>query len=472
MLKTFFIDSTQADYTSAELSWLQSLFLEEGVLGDSAGTLGLQVTQNSPTAMTVLVSAGNALVELTKSSVTWKVVVQSNAQATVTVPANSSGSNRVDAVIVRVDKDAEPNALKNNIATIELVQGSGASALTDGAIDTAVGSDGWIRLADITVANAASSIVTGNIADKRAQVKTNDSVRPATKKLTFITVASDPTGTNLVEGLLWFNSTNHTLKYYDGSIVQSVITGLLSTSGTAISGSNKIVDNADTTVAATKTATTLAFVSGSPATITDSGSGFITAGFKSGDSITISGSASNNKTTTIDSVVSGTITLTSGETLVNESAGASVTIAASKTSKIVRTDANGKLPPLDASLLKNLPFAGIFKNGTTTRNSTGSQTIAHGVGSTPKYIRITCFGPGNYYRSSVGVYNGTTTSGIYSNSSGGMTEWTGNSTNIAEIKFDNSNAATATASFDGTNITLTWSGSFNGTIQILWEAFS
>jgi hypothetical protein len=246
MLKTFFIDSTLADYDSSEFSWLQSLLMEEGVFGDNAGTLGLQVTQNSPTGMSVLVSAGNALVELTKNGTTWKVVVMSNAQATVTVPANNSGSNRVDAVILRVDKDAEPNALKNNIATIELVQGTGTSALTDGAIDTAVGSDGWIRLADITVANAASSIVTGNIADKRAQVKTNDSFRPATKKLAFITLTADPTGADLVEGLLWYNSTDHILKYFDGTVVQMVITNMFSTSGTAISGSNKVVDNADT----------------------------------------------------------------------------------------------------------------------------------------------------------------------------------------------------------------------------------
>jgi|GEM_PF-5275232 len=246
MLKTFFIDSTLADYNSSEFSWLQSLLMEEGVFGDNAGTLGLQVTQNSPTGMSVLVSAGNALVELTKNGTTWKVVVISNAQATVTVPANNSGSNRVDAVILRVDKDAEPNALKNNIATIELVQGTGTSALTDGAIDTAVGSDGWIRLADITVANAASSIVTGNIADKRAQVKTNDSFRPATKKLAFITLTADPTGADLVEGLLWYNSTTHELKYYNGTSVTVVINSALSTSGTAISATNKIVDNADT----------------------------------------------------------------------------------------------------------------------------------------------------------------------------------------------------------------------------------
>ncbi len=176
MLKTYFINSTEANYTDEELSWFQKFLLSAGIIGDSSGNLGFAVTANSPAAMNVLVAIGQALVSITKDSRTFKVVVENSAQATVTVPANSSGANRVDAIIIRVDKDAEPNALKNNIATIELVTGTGTSALSDAAITSAVGSDGWVRLANITVSNGATSIVSGDIADVRTKIAFNSAV--------------------------------------------------------------------------------------------------------------------------------------------------------------------------------------------------------------------------------------------------------------------------------------------------------
>lgn len=55
---------------------------------------------------------------------------------------------------------------------------------------------------------------------------------------------------------------------------------------------------------------TTAFVNGTPPTITDSASGFVTAGFKAGMSLMIIGSTSNDAVhTTIASVAAGTLTL-------------------------------------------------------------------------------------------------------------------------------------------------------------------
>ena len=79
--------------------------------------------------------------------------------------------------------------------------------------------------------------------------------------------------------------------------------------------------------AATMTADTIAFVDSGPDTLTDSGSGFLDAGFVVGQSITITGSTSNNKTVTIATVVAGTITLVAADELVAEIAGDTVTIA-------------------------------------------------------------------------------------------------------------------------------------------------
>jgi len=65
-------------------------------------------------------------------------------------------------------------------------------------------------------------------------------------------------------------------------------------------------------------------------TITDSGNGFLVAGFQAGDQITVDGSASNDGTYTINTVVAGTITLLAREDLATEAAGATVTLTAPK----------------------------------------------------------------------------------------------------------------------------------------------
>ena len=60
---------------------------------------------------------------------------------------------------------------------------------------------------------------------------------------------------------------------------------------------------------------TLDFTTGAGGTITDSGSGFVTAGFRAGDVITVSGAdtSANDGTYTIASVVAGTITISGQE---------------------------------------------------------------------------------------------------------------------------------------------------------------
>ena len=80
-------------------------------------------------------------------------------------------------------------------------------------------------------------------------------------------------------------------------------------------------------------AATIAFNENTPDsdTITDSGSGFLTAGFQAGDQITVSGSASNDGTYVISSVTAGAITLLSRNDLTTEVAGATVKIVAPKT---------------------------------------------------------------------------------------------------------------------------------------------
>ena len=79
-----------------------------------------------------------------------------------------------------------------------------------------------------------------------------------------------------------------------------------------------------------KTAATLAIVAGTPDTITDSASGFVTAGFKAGDTIVIedvTAAADELKMRTIATVVAGTLTLSNTATdLTAQAAGTAMTL--------------------------------------------------------------------------------------------------------------------------------------------------
>lgn len=127
---------------------------------------------------------------------------------------------------------------------------------------------------------------------------------------------------------------------FDQKLTEDQMAALAGTSGTP-SSTNKYVTENDTSNAATLTGTGIAFVA-STKTITDSGNGFVTANFRAGSSIIVTGTVSNNGTYTIVSVVAGTITVV--ETLVDESAGGSFTLTTVKANKVLRLDNNGNLP--------------------------------------------------------------------------------------------------------------------------------
>ncbi len=122
---------------------------------------------------------------------------------------------------------------------------------------------------------------------------------------------------------------------------------------------------------------------------------------------------------------------------------------------------------------------GLFNNGIATYDmstSSGGQNIAHGLSVTPKFIRLSAswvVNAANAPSTGIGVYNGTTTSGIYFTTvnSGLAGE---SSTNILTLSSNSGNSQVATVTVDGTNIILSWTkaGSPTGTAQIMFEAFA
>lgn len=142
----------------------------------------------------------------------------------------------------------------------------------------------------------------------------------------------------------------------------------------------------------TITAVTLAAV-GATSTITDSGNGLLAAGFRPGDTITISGftgTPANNQLTTVTSVASTGASMVIAGTLVDDAAGESVTITSvSKAMKdILRNNVihiySGAAPAdADAAetgtlLLKITLASGAVTPGTAT-NGNDFDAITNGV---------------------------------------------------------------------------------------------
>ncbi len=138
------------------------------------------------------------------------------------------------------------------------------------------------------------------------------------------------------------------------------------------------------------------------------------------------------------------------------------------------------------SQLGNAATGATYKNGVTSRSSataSGSQTIAHGLGTTPKYVRLTArlvVGSGTLTALAIsdGTYNGSTTATVYSLIVENNTnDSTSDTTNGIFLGTDNTrtNTQAAVVTFDATNITLTWTKSgtpASGTIFIMWEAIA
>lgn len=133
-----------------------------------------------------------------------------------------------------------------------------------------------------------------------------------------------------------------------------------------------VADQAAYSLAQTITGTTIALVTGTPPTITDSGSGFVTAGFAAGMSITVSGSTADDGDYLIETVVAGTLTLDAADTMTGEIAGASITITQKDPSwMIYKVERNvTDQPPREIEIIDPLDFPFAFTVGDTEASPT------------------------------------------------------------------------------------------------------
>lgn len=149
--------------SDADLLSYVSHFLTKGIVG-----VGDYLV--APSSLMVLsVASGFVYVPNSTGSVLYPVSDSTSQSATT--PSNATGNDRISTLVIKIDLSVTPNNFADNVATLVWVNGSSGVtpvASTDAAIQTAVGaSNGFIRLADVYVANGATSISSGNITDKR-----------------------------------------------------------------------------------------------------------------------------------------------------------------------------------------------------------------------------------------------------------------------------------------------------------------
>jgi len=148
--------------------------------------------------------------------------------------------------------------------------------------------------------------------------------------------------------------------------------------------------------------------------------------------------------------------------------------------EVAYNSTNDNWQMLSPSGVAPLTTTGAYANGTTTKDvsdSSGTQTIAHGLGVTPKYVRLTFWKSQGATASAVtfqtlAVYNGTTQTAMYTSIGSGSNLGTLGTGLIITGTADNV-YQTGTISVNATNISIAWvkTGSPTGAYQIIWEAF-
>lgn len=121
--------------------------------------------------LTVKVIKGRAYIKAASGN---SYPIRADADSNVSIGSNSSGNPRIDALVLFIDLSAAPNSDASNVAKLQVVQGTPApspSIPSDPVIQAEIGaSNPFIRLANISVASGATSILNANITDFRVPV--------------------------------------------------------------------------------------------------------------------------------------------------------------------------------------------------------------------------------------------------------------------------------------------------------------
>lgn len=160
--------------------------LSKVLTGKVVASADLQVTQNSPLGLSVLVNSGDWRLETSGGN--YAYTGWNDAPEAVTITTPDASNPRITVIVLYVDKAAATSASPpNNPGVAKLMAVNGAASATpvtpsNSAIQSAVGSNNpYMILATVRVNAATTQITNSNITDMREQVKLSPSVlSPAT----------------------------------------------------------------------------------------------------------------------------------------------------------------------------------------------------------------------------------------------------------------------------------------------------
>lgn len=139
--------------------------------GQILESTSLQVTQNSPTGMSVLIAPGNFKID---SGSGYSYTGWNSTSTAQTITTADPANPRITCIVVYVDKGATTSASPpNNPGIIKFIAVNGTpaavpSAPSAGTIQTAVGAGNpYIIIANVTVGTGVTTIVNANISDQR-----------------------------------------------------------------------------------------------------------------------------------------------------------------------------------------------------------------------------------------------------------------------------------------------------------------
>ena len=226
----FFLNSANRVYGDKELNKVAKLLFSSGVFNtqqpsEAAWRDGgdFYVEADSET-MALTARPGSATVRAVSEEESVQVLIQEDGALSATVSPNSDIALRVDAVVLRVDQSVITgdtlNAAGSNAVSLVVVAGSDDQPLTDDEIQLALGNDTlgnpnpFVRLADVSVPNGATSLTQSAVSDVRQMPKMSRSVKGAFDRVQLYALAQDPE--QLEQGDIWFNVTEGILKIFDG----------------------------------------------------------------------------------------------------------------------------------------------------------------------------------------------------------------------------------------------------------------
>ena len=161
----------------------QALFYTTGVIGLTAVSNSLRVTQNSPTGMSVLVGIGRAAIVGTTQSDMGTYVAFNDASAVATITTANPSNPRIDRICLTVS-DAYYTGSLNQVA-INVVAGTPASSPVAPATPA-----NSISLATVAVAAGTTAIVNANITDTRTETTTLLPILPTTPRIGQVVTAT------------------------------------------------------------------------------------------------------------------------------------------------------------------------------------------------------------------------------------------------------------------------------------------